>query len=291
MAALSRAAVKATDVVRAVTPALRAAGFDIIYASTVGVYNSTVAVGGDADLRLPELSAGPDTLALIVGNSAELWPKFMAASLRSESIRACPHPLDKGYTVPALRKAFEELLPKREPALAGRPSDLRFVHETRRDRVVAVARFAHASGMAWLCPEAYLSVHPEVGPWLSFRAVAVIDADGSGLGCTPAEAPASLDEAQRAVVAGRMADALTAAASAAGDDGGGTAAASAKGSGADAGADIGLSAKSRAFLAVRDACGGGFESHRFPAPMLRFHYDNTGLPGAEPGPECAESTA
>ncbi len=273
-----RALAKAADVVRAVAPALRASGFDIVFPTRVGVYNRAVATGDDSDLALPTMTCGDDTLAIIVGNTASMWPRFLRAYARSPEVRACSHPLDLGFVAPAMRKAFGPVLDARLPAMAGSARELRLVHETERSRVVAVARFAHAAGLAHLCPPAYLSVHPEHGPWISYRAVAVLDADASELpAAPPGGLPSPFSAEELADIRAAMAEALAGPAAAAAGSGSarseeldGSQPCSAAPGGA---ADVQLSARAQRFLAVRDACDLSAGRGRFPPAMLAYHYD------------------
>jgi methylmalonic aciduria homocystinuria type C protein len=264
----------AARVMAAIRPFLNGAGFDLVHASTVGVYNSMEGIPN----TLPEMSAGSSTLAVIIGNSKHLWPKLVRAHAMSESIQKCPHPLDLGYTKPALTKLFNGVLPAKLDGEAP-ATHIRFAHEVASDRVVAVARFAHDAGMAYLCQQAYLSVHPVYGPWMSFRAVAVIDVDGSEVVDEkgPPSSPFSTDQA--AAIAELM---TTAVASTAGkrptaSESPCPAAAASAATDATAAASMDrlqLTPVSEAFLAVRDACGQGFEQHRFSKEQLSFHYDH-----------------
>jgi len=91
-------------------------------------------------------------------------------------VQECPHPLDLGYVAPALRKIFTLLLSIRVKECDGRPCEIRLAHETEPNRIVAFSRAAHVTGLAQLCPSSYLSVHPLLGPWLSYRALVILDA-------------------------------------------------------------------------------------------------------------------
>eukprot|EP00466_Bigelowiella_natans_P016224 jgi/Bigna1/74928/fgenesh1_pg.31_\ len=164
-----------TRVLNAIGPALRASGFDIIWPFPVGLYNKTVVAGNPTRLTpLPTFSAGDNTLALLLGNSKSLWPKFHRAYIRNKAIQNCPSPLDLGYVQPALTKIFHRLLSIKLPSLEAR-LDLRFAHETDPNRLVAFAQLAQETGLAQLCPSTKLSVHPLLGPWLSYRAIAILD--------------------------------------------------------------------------------------------------------------------
>lgn len=315
----ARAVAKASDVMSAVLPALRASGFDIVFPTRVGVYNRAVATGSDSDLALPTMTCGDDTLAIIVGNTASMWPRFLRAYARSREVRACSHPLDLGFVAPAMRKVFGPVLDARLPVMAGSPRDLRLVHETERSRVVAVARFAHAAGLAHLCPPAYLSVHPKHGPWISFRAVAVLDADASALpAAPPGGLPSPFSTEELAEIQAAMAGALAAPAAERRSSGMAQLAdddtlpedsskewpcAAVPGGGADSS----LSARSQRFLAVRDACGRSHADSRFPPTMLAYHYDKRigtlqaaaeeveccklDTPACAPGASCAAEAA
>lgn len=245
-----------------IKPFLNAAGFDLVHASTVGVYN---AIPGTPN-ALPEMSHGSSTMAIIVGNSKQLWPRFVRAYAKSESLRHCPHPLDLGYTVPALKKLFHTVL-KSKLGKDTPETHLRYAYEVADDRVVAIARFAHQAGMAYLCPEAHLSIHPVYGPWVSFRAVAVVDVDGSELAAGNSPLPSPLSTAQVAVIASLMDLAI--------DTHSAAAASAAASSSAATTTPDGMTTKSAAFLAVRDACGPDSGDHRFCANQLLFHYDHS----------------
>ena len=59
----------------------------------------------------------------------------------------------------------------REKGLHVPEYEIRWVHDTHPERIVAVQKLAHYAGLAYLCPESYLSIHPLYGPWFAYRAV------------------------------------------------------------------------------------------------------------------------
>lgn len=133
--------------------ACEAAGFDLVQPLQVGWYNSAVT----GSLRLEDFGS-PGNLALVIGNTRALWPKFLAA-LRSEpALLSAPHPLYL-YTERAIRAASAHL---------PQPFSLRWSHAGGAG-LVAMQRLAHAAGLAYLS-ESQLSVHALYGPWIGLRA-------------------------------------------------------------------------------------------------------------------------
>ncbi|GAB5360914.1 hypothetical protein AAMO2058_000668700 [Amorphochlora amoebiformis] len=177
--------IEAKAVLRAATPGLRALGVDLVWPFHVGWYNERIAEKMNLT-HLPTLSAGPDTLGVLLGNTKTIWPKFKSAYLNYEDIRKCPNPLDWGYIRPGIKRLMARVLTKQTGSSQELDRDRLFLtNETDTDRLVAMPRLAHESGLAWLCPVSYLSVHPLLGPWIGYRAVMIIDSDASTLTPTP----------------------------------------------------------------------------------------------------------
>ncbi len=139
--------------------ACRAAGFDITAAGPVGPYNSRVA----PEWRLPELGAGPETMASLVGNTRSLWPHFIAWLAADPTRVDGPDPLDS-YTREALTHAAGHLPPG---------SITRWTWSAP-PRGVAMAHLAEALHLAWRSPTGLL-IHPTWGPWFALRAAFLID--------------------------------------------------------------------------------------------------------------------
>ncbi len=155
----------AEDLVASFRADCEEAGFDLVQPLQVGWYNALV----DGGLRLEDFGA-PENLAVVVGNTCALWPKFMA------TLRAKPGLLDElnplqGYTESQLRGAALR---------AGVPCSIRFSHEGG-ERLVAMQRLAHVAGLAYLS-ETHLSVHPIFGPWLALRAAISFGLPATSLG-------------------------------------------------------------------------------------------------------------
>jgi methylmalonic aciduria homocystinuria type C protein len=137
------------------------AGFDLVQPLQVGWYNAQVS----GSLRLEDFGSDA-TLALVIGNTRALWPKFLSALRAEPALLAAPHPL-YAYTEQCIRRAAQTL---------DRPWRLRWSH-AGGDQLVAMQRLAHAAGLAYLS-RSQLSVHPEYGPWIGLRAALSIAAPG-----------------------------------------------------------------------------------------------------------------
>lgn len=194
--------------VEAIAAALRAGGLDLCAPLAAQDYNAAAPA-----LPLPELGRRR-TLALVIGNTRALWPRFVAA-LRAGALPA-RDPLD--HLVEATVRG----------ALAGWPGrrEVRWGHHV--PATVAIQRAAAVAGLAHLAAS-HLCVHPEYGPWLALRAVVVLDADGPPTPAPPVDPPCAC--------ARGCAPALAAALAA------GAPASTAE-----------LAARWRSWLAVRDAC-------------------------------------
>jgi len=141
---------------------LAAEGLDLTRAFDVAAYDEVAR----AHPQLSPLAAfgRASALALIVGNTRALWPRFVAAYARDERLRASPDPLDE-HVASVVTRALDE---------TGAPYEARFAHE-RGERLVSMLHAAEASGLACVGP-AHLAVHPRLGPWFGLRAVVVFDA-------------------------------------------------------------------------------------------------------------------
>ena len=210
----------------------RPAGLDLVQPLRVGWYNDRV----EAPFRLPDFGR-PGTLAVLIGNTRVLWPRFL------EALRASPERLDaddplEAYVMENVRAALAQLPARWE---------VRWAHETT-PAPVAMQRLAHAAGLAHLAPS-HLCVHPVYGPWIALRAVAIVDTEGP-----PGEPPAvasPCDDCERAcMVAYRHA--LDAA-------------------GHEIQTHDALEAQWQLWLAVRDACPTG-RAHRYDDEQARYHY-------------------
>lgn len=149
------------------TSRLTGAGFDLAQSFPARDYDAEVAPA----LRLPVVDH-PDPMAIVVGNTRALWPRFLAARAADPVLAADPDPLDRHTEQTALA------------ALAGTGGVAVFAH-TMPARV-AIQRAAQVAGLAALSPS-HLSIHPIYGPWIALRAVLVLP-----VSAPPARTPATL---------------------------------------------------------------------------------------------------
>jgi len=120
------------------------------------VVAALAARGLDLVARFPH--GEPARLALVVGNSRALWPRFRDW-LAADAARAeLAHPLET-YVEAALATAT-----------AGLPSTIEYAHAG--PPWPPIQRVAERAGLAWLAPS-HLAVHPVLGPWISLRAIVV----------------------------------------------------------------------------------------------------------------------
>lgn len=137
---------------RAAERDLKSAGLDLIRWFSVEEVNRNL----PSTHRLP--NAG--TTGLVLGNTRALWEPFVR---RGSSRPRTAHPLDR-YVEDSVREALAPLL----------PTWLRFAHQLLPSPI-PIQRYAAASGLALMSPVG-LTVHPEYGPWIALRAVALFDA-------------------------------------------------------------------------------------------------------------------
>ncbi|AKU92008.1 hypothetical protein [Vulgatibacter incomptus] len=139
------------------------AGLDLVHAFDASLYNE--AIRQHARLTPLPLFERERALAVLVGNTRELWPRFVEAYRASPELKRHPHPID--HYVTETVSACARDLPAR--------IEVRFSHEGG-SRLVSMLHVAQASGFAHRGP-AHLAIHPEHGPWIALRAVIVVDAD------------------------------------------------------------------------------------------------------------------
>jgi methylmalonic aciduria homocystinuria type C protein len=207
------------------------AGFDLVQPLQVGWYNQQVS----GALRLEDYGS-PERLAVVIGNSRALWPRFLSALRGDPALLSAAHPLYL-YTERSISRAVAQL---------GVSSVLRWSHAGGA-QLVAMQRLAHAAGLAYLS-ESQLSVHAHFGPWIGLRAAVSFE-----LGGPPGPAPVL--EHPCGGCAGRCRPAFERAIAAIAGP-------------VDA---AGVEQHWQLWLACRDACPTG-RQYRYDEQQLRYHY-------------------
>ncbi|KAI9328736.1 hypothetical protein BDR26DRAFT_873705 [Obelidium mucronatum] len=144
-------------------------GLDLVSPFIVQTYNAYCLEGTSHMPTLPPLATfnRPSTLALLIANTKELWPKFVAhANSHRKEVEASDNPLDD-YVATAVHEAMKD---------SNTAYEARFTYDTD-SKFVHFQRLGHHIGFAFLDQTMFLSVHDEVGPWLAYRAVLVLDID------------------------------------------------------------------------------------------------------------------
>lgn len=144
---------------------LHGAGFDLIQPFAVA----------SLEARLPQVPSvlaerASGQVALLIGNTRALWSAFCASSEAQRAVNqevsqgAAPvHPLDQ-----YVERVLSEQL---EPHLAG--NGLAYAHVTQAP-VLPIQKLASLAGLTHTGPS-HLSIHSDFGPWVSLRAVAVLN--------------------------------------------------------------------------------------------------------------------
>ncbi len=144
------------SLLEALKNALHPAGFDLLQPFNIDHYNENV----EPQHALP--AAQPNALAVLVGNTKHLWPRFVRALAQEPARLRASDPLD----------AFsEDVLGALEP----RPERVFYAHTVTPP--LPFQRMCDLSGMASLMGGRLL-VHPEFGPWISLRGVLCFDREG-----------------------------------------------------------------------------------------------------------------
>jgi methylmalonic aciduria homocystinuria type C protein len=227
-----------TSLAERVAAPCRDSGLDIVHAFCLGWYNDNV----DAAERIDDLGR-PDALAVLVGNTRALWPKFLRELEQRSDLRSADDPVDR-YVVETVESAREGI---------GERHHVRYGHVVE-PRALPIQRLAVAAGLAHLSPS-HLSVHPQYGPWIALRALLVFDVPGPA-GSRPVPQDPCTSCEKPCVAALERALELT----------------------GQAGA---IEPRWQAWLAVRDACPEGRTS-RYDDEQVRYHYTKLRrlLPGA-----------
>lgn len=163
----TRPALGDAELVKALRAEFAAAGFDLCATFPAGAYNEHEKICDDPRLHIPAKDG--NTLAIIVGNTRELWLPFvrhLKSSLEGAAILKGPDQLD-AYTQYIVKRVLAQCAP-------GEQADVVFAFETieTNGRCCSVHTAGHVAGLAWYDAEyTQRSIHPTYGPWFGYRAV------------------------------------------------------------------------------------------------------------------------
>ena len=212
------------------TPSL---GFELVSALRVGTYNRAVSESA----QLPDLG-DPSHLALVIGNTRTMWPAFLEHLRHFPEHIPLQNPLDC-YVESTLSAMFAEF-----PLQAM----VRWAHKPEPAHI-SMQTLAHLSGLGYKT-DSWLNVHPDFGPWIGLRAVAVFPVHGPSEDFEWKEQPcaACATACKPAYLNART--------------------------GQGRSLDHGVIRKNwRAWLEVRDACPLG-TAHRYSDEQIYYHYTN-----------------
>lgn len=129
---------------------LASKGFDLVQFFNTSVYNDWIENAGQKLIPIQSESA-----ACLVGASKLFWPIFKS-------------------NIPMSNNPVDDYCSKEIPKHFKRVSDIYFPTETG-GRLVHFCKVAELSGLAYFNQEAFLCIHPVVGPWFAMRAILVFD--------------------------------------------------------------------------------------------------------------------
>ena len=181
---------------------LAAAGIDITTTFDVGWYNAHLAENSLPLSPLPTFEQPDGTLAFLLGNTAALWPAFLAWLGSQTDPASVADPLDN-YASSAISSAVAKLA-------GNRRHETFWVTETTPGRLVSFQRVAVVSGLCYHDPETQLAIHPDFGAWVAFRAVVVLDLPAAASSGPPPRLPCLMTEDDKARAREAMAAALRA---------------------------------------------------------------------------------
>lgn len=125
----------------------RADGLDLTHAFQVGQSDA-----------IPT-AAPAEALAVIIGNTRALWPPFLHALRRDDTLRDDPDRLNH-HVERAITRALNDLSHPHE------------IHWSHAEAPLPIQKVCDDAGLARLSPS-HLCVHPQHGPWIALRAVVV----------------------------------------------------------------------------------------------------------------------
>jgi methylmalonic aciduria homocystinuria type C protein len=144
-------------------------GFDICHEFDAAWYNTLILEENQQLKPIPTFGRS-SAFSLLIGNTRHFWPAFLAW-LRKELEKdneLMEHPVDT-----YVHSIIEKIIGAHFDGETNYKifwSDL-----SSSQQLVSMQRVASVSGLCYHDNHTQLSIHPEFGPWLAFRAVVVLD--------------------------------------------------------------------------------------------------------------------
>jgi methylmalonic aciduria homocystinuria type C protein len=159
-----------------VSASLAASGFDICHEFDAAWYNTHIQDENLKQLEPVPMFGRSSALSLLIGNSRHFWPIFLAW-LKTE--------LEKDNQEELVQEnPIDSYVHSRLATIIGSHfhdetnykifwSDSSFCDQ--QQQLVSMQHVALVSGLCYHADQIHLSIHPEFGPWIAFRAVVVLD--------------------------------------------------------------------------------------------------------------------
>ncbi|HVN28696.1 MAG TPA: hypothetical protein VMT64_09440 [Candidatus Binataceae bacterium] len=166
-----------SDLLQTIRDASAPYGLNLVAATPAERYDASISSG----YRVSELAPGARSIVLVGNGGGEFWSALKRHAERNPGWWNREHPLDE-FT----RKIVENSMAAPLRALGARCVVVYpFVHDNRTLNFVHLARIAGLTGPSIIG----VSLHPEFGPWIAFRAALLvdqlIDAPGSAIDFDP----------------------------------------------------------------------------------------------------------
>lgn len=140
---------------------LSSRGIDIIHPFQLATYNNAIPVELESS-KIPEVE-DEATLAVLIGNSRELWLHFIDALVTGNATLDDSNPLES-FIEGSIMESCQQTGEKHRIYWSHRGSPL-----------PAMQRCAQSTGLAYMDQNCHLCLHPKFGPWFALRALVVFD--------------------------------------------------------------------------------------------------------------------
>lgn len=144
-------------------------GFDICHEFDAAWYNTHIL---DENLKLKPIPmfGRSSAFSLLIGNTRHFWPFFLAwlQNEQEKDNELLEHPVDTyvhSFIESIIGTHFDD----------GTNYKIFWSDLTSGQQLVSMQHVSSVSGLCYHDKHSHLSIHPEFGPWLAFRAIVVLD--------------------------------------------------------------------------------------------------------------------